>query len=299
MTWLKRFKFRWILIATGLALAGCAGLASQTTASSVSSADPVPKPSVERSVGELTPQLPRAILTPTTQPPVTTTTTTTTSTTTTIAERPPVELTADDLLDRRLETFDVLVPPVDEVFVSMIEAPAPTDVIARSTWHGECPVAATDLAYAQVSFFGFDGEFHTGELLVHRDFAADIVDILARMHEVRFPIEEMSVVSPHDLANPTAEENNTSVFTCRRTISGGRWSRHAYGDAIDINPFHNPYVSSSRVIPELATAYVDRERQVPGLIDAEIRSMFADIGWGWGGNWNSVKDWMHFSATGD
>jgi hypothetical protein len=25
---------------------------------------------------------------------------------------------------------------------------------------------------------------------------------------------------------------------------------------------------------------------------------FAEIGWGWGGHWSSLKDWMHFSLSG-
>ena len=208
------------------------------------------------------------------------------------------ELTPAQLADRRLDTFDALDPPIDDVFVSTVESPAPLDVIARSTWNPECPVSPADLSYAQVSFYGFDGRFHTGELLLHSEYADDIVGIFARLHEMRFPIEEMRVVSLDDFANPIATENNTTVFTCRRSVSSSRWSRHAHGDAIDINPFHNPYVSNSRVIPELATAYVDRDREVPGLINAEVRAMFSEIGWGWGGNWNSVKDWMHFSATG-
>ena len=208
-------------------------------------------------------------------------------------------MTDEDLLDRRIPTFDALAPPVDEVFVSTITSPAPPAVIARSTWSEECPVTSTELSYAEVSFFGFDGEFHTGELLVHVDYVEPIVDIFARLHEIRFPIEQMTVVSPADLElGPDADTNNTTVFTCRRSISGSRWSRHAHGDAVDINPFHNPYVSSSRVIPALATSYIDRERNVPGLVTNEISEMFAEIGWGWGGDWNSVKDWMHFSATG-
>jgi len=34
---------------------------------------------------------------------------------------------------------------------------------------------------------------------------------------------------------------------------------------------------------------------VPGDVATEA---FGEIGWGWGGNWNSLKDWMHFSYTG-
>jgi len=25
---------------------------------------------------------------------------------------------------------------------------------------------------------------------------------------------------------------------------------------------------------------------------------FENIGWGWGGNWSTIKDYMHFSLTG-
>jgi hypothetical protein len=34
---------------------------------------------------------------------------------------------------------------------------------------------------------------------------------------------------------------------------------------------------------------------VPGDVVTEA---FAEIGWGWGGNWSSLKDWMHFSRSG-
>jgi hypothetical protein len=31
--------------------------------------------------------------------------------------------------------------------------------------------------------------------------------------------------------------------------------------------------------------------------DVVVRA-FAGIGWGWGGDWHSLKDYMHFSLTG-
>ncbi len=34
---------------------------------------------------------------------------------------------------------------------------------------------------------------------------------------------------------------------------------------------------------------------VPGGV---VERAFDAIGWGWGGRWSSIKDWMHFSATG-
>ena len=30
-----------------------------------------------------------------------------------------------------------------------------------------------------------------------------------------------------------------------------------------------------------------------------VTQAFAEIGWGWGGDWVNSKDWQHFSATGN
>lgn len=38
-------------------------------------------------------------------------------------------------------------------------------------------------------------------------------------------------------------DDNTSAFNCRQvTGDPGRLSRHAHGDAVDVNPVENPYV---------------------------------------------------------
>lgn len=207
--------------------------------------------------------------------------------------------TPPELVDRQLWTTDTLAPPPSEVFVSSMESPPPADVVARSTWRAECPVALDELTYTQVSFFGFDGAFHTGEMIVHNDFAAGVVDIFAELHARRFPIEEMMVTTQAAVdADPTGDSNNTSSFVCRPSVNSNRWSRHAHGGAIDINPFHNPYVKGDLVLPELASAYLERDRDVPGMITSDITAMFTEMGWGWGGDWNSASDWMHFSDTG-
>ncbi len=81
---------------------------------------------------------------------------------------------------------------------------------------------------------------------------------------------------------------------------GSDWSEHAYGLAIDINPFHNPYLFGDIVGPELAGAYTDRTWKRPGMIfegDPVVQA-FDSIEWEWGGRWNSPKDWMHFSQSG-
>jgi hypothetical protein len=78
------------------------------------------------------------------------------------------------------------------------------------------------------------------------------------------------------------------------------WSQHAYGRAVDVNPFQNPYRKGERVLPELASAYLDRDEIRPGMILAgdPVTEAFAGIGWGWGGDWSTTDDWMHFSLNG-
>ena len=208
--------------------------------------------------------------------------------------------TPPELADRQLWTVDHLPPPADSAFESSLVSPPPTDVLERSTWRAECPVTVEELAYGQVSFYGFDGLFHTGEFIVHRDFGEGVVDIFRTLHETRFPIEEMRVSTLADLdALRTGDSNNTSSFVCRNAVGSSRWSRHAHGGAIDINPFHNPFRRGDLVLPELASAYLDRTNERPGMVTPEVVALFSGIGWGWGGNWRSIDDWMHFSDTGN
>lgn len=158
-----------------------------------------------------------------------------------------------------------------------------------------------ELRYLTMTHHGFDGEAHTGEMIVNATVAEDVVEVFGKLYEARFPIESMRVIRLEEIDDhPTGDWNETTSFVCRPAVGSSNWSYHAYGLAIDVNPFHNPYVKGDLVIPELASAYVDREYERVGMIhegDVVTRA-FADVGWKWGGNWDTLKDWMHFSTTG-
>ncbi|MFW6031301.1 MAG: M15 family metallopeptidase [Myxococcota bacterium] len=96
------------------------------------------------------------------------------------------------------------------------------------------------------------------------------------------------------------EANNTSAFNCRRMTSGSRWSEHAYGTAIDVNPIQNPYVRGAVVQPPAGEAYVDRTATRKGMLRAggPVVGAFAEAGWKWGGEWRTMKDYQHFSVSG-
>ncbi len=203
------------------------------------------------------------------------------------------------LRDRRFATVDSLPAPADDRFDFRI-ASVPPEVLARSTWVDGCPVPVAGLRYLTVSFRGFDGRSHTGELIVNAEWADDIVAVFGRLHEAHFPIEEMRVVSMADLdAEPTGDGNNTTGFVCRPVTGGRTFSQHAHGLAIDINPFLNPYLRDDLLLPELSSSYLDRTTDRPGTIhpgDVVVEA-FAEIGWGWGGDWRSLKDYQHFSRN--
>ena len=196
---------------------------------------------------------------------------------------------------------DQLPPLPGDGFASRVASPAPADVIARSTWKPGCPVRADELAWVRLTFVGFDDRRHTGELLVNRSVADDLVEVFRRLYAARFPIEEMRITRADELdAPPTGDGNNTGAFACRPTTGGTSYSQHAYGLAIDVNPFQNPYEKGDVVLPELASSYLDRE---PGASRDDRRGRpgrraFAAIGWPWGGAWSSLKDYQHFSQNG-
>jgi hypothetical protein len=213
--------------------------------------------------------------------------------------------TPPELTDRRLPPAPIPAPtppapPDDGTFRSTIE-PVPAQIAARSTWRPGCPVTLDELRYVTVTFVGFDGRDHTGELLLHRDVAVEVAGAFAALHAARFPLEELRIIAAHELElPPTGDGNVSSAFVCRPSVGATRWSQHAYGLAVDLNPFHNPYVRGDLILPELAGAYVDRDLQRPGMVlpGGPATDAFAAIGWGWGGDWSSAADWMHFSATG-
>lgn len=206
------------------------------------------------------------------------------------------------LRDRRMTAPDVLAAPADGRFTASVAAVSPA-VRTRmgESWSPACPVGLGDLRYLTVSFMGFDGRAHTGELVVHATVADDVVEVFRQLFADGFPIEEMRLPTTTDLrAAPTGDGNNTAAYVCRAARGQKRWSQHAYGLAVDINPFHNPLVKRDLVVPELASAYADRSAVRPGMHvrgGPAVRA-FASIGWKWGGTWRSSKDYMHFSQNG-
>ena len=91
--------------------------------------------------------------------------------------------------------------------------------------------------------------------------------------------------------------DNTSAFNCRLVPGASAWAQHAYGLAVDVNPFENPEIQDGKADPPTAVAWADRSRSNPAMI-SEGDAAWRAIGWTGGGDWRSLKDYMHFSANG-
>jgi len=113
------------------------------------------------------------------------------------------------------------------------------------SWHRGCPVGFGQLRLLRVSHWGFDGESHRGRLVVHRDSAQPILRTMLQLYRLHFPIRRMRLVDAYGAADHRSmAADNTSAFNCRFVAGTGRWSEHAYGHAIDVNPVENPYVTA-------------------------------------------------------
>ena len=138
-------------------------------------------------------------------------------------------------------------------------------------------------------------------MVVAADVADAVLSAFRQIYDSGFPIARMQLVDDYGADDDRSmAADNTSAFNCRPVTGGTGFSQHSYGNAIDINPVENPYVRGTLVLPPEGAAFADRENVRPGMIvpgDA-VSSAFAAIGWVWGGDWVTLKDFQHFSANG-
>jgi hypothetical protein len=194
--------------------------------------------------------------------------------------------------------------------LALLAAPPFTHTVAPVTreqlphsWHQGCPVGPSSLRRLRVGYWGFDGKSRVGGLVVNRSAVGPLTVVFRRLYRARFPISRMRPIDAYGGNDDRSlAADNTAAFNCRYAVGPGpkRWSTHAYGLAIDVNPVENPYLESGRVHPRAGRAYLDRSNLRPGMAvrGGLLVSAFASVGWKWGGRWTGTPDYQHFSATG-
>ena len=178
-----------------------------------------------------------------------------------------------------------------------------------TSWRPGCPVGLDELRYLQISYWGFEGEARAGELVVHVDQVEAMHQVFAALWLARFQLRSMRLIDDFGGDDfSSIEADNTSAFNCRFVEGTTRWSNHATGRAIDINPLENPYVTGGNSSHPGSQPFLDRRPPPPGAATAAQAAMileggpvtaaFDAVGWGWGGRWGEPLDYQHFSASG-
>ena len=160
------------------------------------------------------------------------------------------------------------------------------------------------LRYVSVLYYNFNGASQTGELICHKAIAQDLVEIFCELYEAGYPIERICLVDEYQGDDEMSmQDNNTSCFNYR-ALPSGKLSNHAYGLAIDLNPFYNPYVTTKKdgtvnITPAGSEPYADRTQDFAYKIDKEdlAYQLFLEHGFTWGGSWRSSKDYQHFEKA--
>jgi hypothetical protein len=196
-----------------------------------------------------------------------------------------------------LALLAVQVPPFAHTVSPVTKAQLP------HSWHLGCPVAPSALRRVRLSYWGFDGQAHMGALILNESAVRDVVVVFRRLYGARFPLRRLRPIDAYGGNDERSlAADNTSAFNCRYVVGPGprRWSQHAYGLAVDVNPVENPYLEGGRVHPRAGRAYLNRSKVRPGMAvrGGLLVRAFAAVGWQWGGRWRGTPDYQHFSATG-
>jgi D-alanyl-D-alanine carboxypeptidase len=175
------------------------------------------------------------------------------------------------------------------------------------SWHANLPCPKREaLRVVQIPFVNFDGELKSGPLIVDAALADEVLKIFSEIAaNATYRIERVALIDAYGGDDfKSIEANNTSAFNCRLTTGAKTMSAHAKGRAIDVNPLINPYVDKTGTSHKKSLGFVTKQQRAKsdaaGMIKADglVVKTFKKYGWKWGGEWNSIKDYQHFSKDG-
>ena len=188
--------------------------------------------------------------------------------------------------------------------------PIPDDIWASMqgvSWHSNMPCPKREaLRLVQIPYVSFEGELKSGPLIVDASLADDVLKIFTEIAaNASYRVERVQLIDAYGGNDfKSIEANNTSAFNCRLATGAKTMSAHARGRAIDLNPLINPYVDKTGTSHKKSLGFVTRQQRAKsdaaGMIkvDGIVVKTFKKYGWKWGGEWNSIKDYQHFSKDG-
>ncbi|GLW27402.1 M15 family metallopeptidase [Actinoplanes regularis] len=215
-------------------------------------------------------------------------------------------LEVDELQQWNGFTSDTVLRPDGAVRLSPAEQTWPdwstwSETITAAEANGDptkaCPVPVSSLRRVWVKYLDFNGVVHDGSLIVNRSIVPATKRAFALLYQWRFPIMVMEPVS-RNMPELTDRTVLTSGYECRTVAGTTKWSQHAYGLAIDVNPRQNPMIKGDYLDPPHSEPWIPRTPYRTGMIHGSGAELaFTTNGFAWGGRWQSLKDYMHFSPN--
>ncbi|OPY91267.1 MAG: hypothetical protein A4E72_00205 [Syntrophus sp. PtaU1.Bin208] len=150
------------------------------------------------------------------------------------------------------------------------------------------------LRLVEVTYYGFDGRLHMGQLVVSCAVEEDVREIFSLIREVRFPVNAVVPIVRYSWSDEASmEANNSSAFNYRVIAGTNLLSRHALGLAVDLNPRQNPIIYENGQILPSGAIY---QPEATGTLTESslVVQAFLRRGWHWGGHFQNIRDYHHF-----
>jgi hypothetical protein len=150
-----------------------------------------------------------------------------------------------------------------------------------------------ELSIVDVFYFSFDKKLHKGQIVINTKLSEDIQSIFEEIRKHKFPVGKVIPIVKYNWSDSASmEDNNSSGFNYRFIQGTKKLSNHSTGCAVDINPLLNPQILNDKIYPSNGKYSVKE----PGTISKNsfIVKLFKKLGWTWGGDWKSTKDYQHF-----
>lgn len=192
---------------------------------------------------------------------------------------------------------------MDEIYTlrdGFTARPIPDDIREKMqgrTFHPNSDITLDDLSYLTLRHIDFSHKIASGEMIVHKSLAKEVLEIFSELYEAEYEIEKIRLCDEYDGDDERCmSDNNSSSFNYRNVDGTATLSLHALGRAIDINPLYNPYIVGEKISPANSVPYCDRSGAFPHKIDHDDACfiIFRSHGWLWGGDWTHELDYQHF-----
>jgi glycerophosphoryl diester phosphodiesterase len=170
------------------------------------------------------------------------------------------------------------------------------NAMAGRSWRRGCPVGRSALRTLRVSYWGFDGHRHRGEIVVARGSAAQLGRVFTRLYAQRLPVRSLRRVETMGTGFTSARDRalrsgSSFGYACQRMPGDGQKAgSHARGTVVAVNPWENPTRIGSGGTPD--TWWLSRSRTttyVHRSTSAVVRAFKAE-GFAWAGKYGKYAD---------